>query len=589
MPSVTTPQGRQAFVPGVYSGFDVVSDLPGALPEFQVPIVVSEAEEGYPADVRASQLAHENLSPWKLRGTSSSVKEWFGRDSDMAVAYAAAKKHGLPQAYCVAINSLTRQSVIATSTGPINQMTVYAQKYGAPPNYIKLRFSGGILEATPLANFSRLTANAAIGATRIYVRDNSWVQVDSTITLGANNVTAFTKVVSAIGTELDPTTGQVLYWIEVTVALASAITTAQYALICEYDDNSKETSPAFSAGEGQLLLDWLQNESEYLNGLKHAAFTGALPITIGTATALKDISTWSTNTPGTTPAATSTDHTDFITDLDASEWDQFALETQSIAQAFLIVDGSSTIHASWRDFAVAKRTEGYAISVTTGARWGDVEIGAGNDTDPLFRLAALNSQDVCLAIGGIDRQDAYLSLAPAAFGRRIEKGIPHNLTNDDLFYTELEVQWDERNSGELTALHKAGALTYRLSVQSSIRYRISEGLNTLQANDNSWNETTDDTCLIMQRDLADFVDRVLKLDLDEKQVGQERVTADTVAAVVIRRAEKSLLRRGLITDFAITSITLNESGTGFDVRWTVRLPVTTDFITMVTTILIGEE
>lgn len=587
MPSITTPAGRKAYVPGVYSGFDVVSDLPGALPDFQVPLIIGEAEEGYPFDVRGSQEAHENLSPFVLRGTSSSAGTLFGPDSDLAVAFQYAKRHGLPQAYCVAINALTRAKVIATSTGPVNQMTVMAQKYGAPGNWIKIRFNAGVLEVTPVKNYSRLTANALTTDTRVYVRDNSWVQVDTDVVLGANNVTALTRTVTAVGTDLDAN-GQVLYWIEFDSALGSALTTAQYAIVLEYDETSKETSPAFSAGEGQLLLDWLQNDSEFLNGTKHANFTGALPITLATATALKDITAWGTVTAGTTPSQTPTNHSDFITDLDASETDLFSLETQSIHQAFLIVDGTSTVHASWRDWASAKRAEGWAVSITTGARWGDVVVGAGDDTDPLFRAAALNSQDVALCCGGLDRLDAYLSFAPAVFGRRIEGGIPHNLTNDDLQYTEIEVQWDERNAGELTALHRGGALVYRLSNQSNIRYRISQGLSTLQQNANSWNEVTDDTPLLMQRDLADYIDRILKLDLDERQVGADRVTADTVAAVVVRRAQTSLIKRGLIEEFRVTSITLNESGAGFDVQWAVRLPTTVDFITMVTTILIGE-
>ena len=183
----------------------------------------------------------------------------------------------------------------------------------------------------------------------------------------------------------------------------------------------------------------------------------------------------------------------------------------------------------------------------------------------------------------------YLSFRPAVWGRRLEKGIPHNLTNDDLFYSELEVMWDERESGERTTLHKGGVCVYRLSIQSSIRFRISEGLSTLQANSVSWNESTKDSALVMQRDLADFIDRIIKLDLDGLQVGADEVTAASVGGVVIRRAQLSLLKRGLVTDFRVSSVSLNESGAGFDLQWSVTMPVTTDFITVVTTILIGEE
>jgi hypothetical protein len=445
MPSIITPLGRMAYVPGVYSGFDVVSDLPGALPDFQVPIVLAEAEEGYPYDVRSSQEQHENLTPWKNLGTSSAAAVWFGLDSDLAVAFAYAKKHGLPQAYCVAMNALTRAKILVTSAGPVNEMTIMPQKYGAPGNWIAIRWASGVMEVTPLAHYSRLVANAGVGDTRIYLRDNSWVEVDTEIELGSNTVAKITKTVVALGTDLDAD-GQILYWVEFDSALASGLNTADYALAFSYDDTKTETSPTFGAGEGQLLLDWLQNESEFLNGTKHLNFTGTLPIAVAASTPLKDIAVWGAVTQGTTPAMTASDHSDFITLLDASESDLFALENSSVHQAFLVVDGSSTVHASWRDWAIAKRQEGYAVSITTGARWGDVVVGAGDDTDPVYRAGVLNSQDVALCAGGLDRLDAYLSYAPAVFGRRIERGIPHNLTNDDLLYGEVEVQWDLRGS-----------------------------------------------------------------------------------------------------------------------------------------------
>ena len=68
-----------------------------------------------------------------------------------------------------------------------------------------------------------------------------------------------------------------------------------------------------------------------------------------------------------------------------------------------------------------------------------------DDTDPLFRASSLNSDSVALAICGLDREAAYLSLAPALWGIRVSRGPGHNLTNDDLIFSELEVLWDEIN------------------------------------------------------------------------------------------------------------------------------------------------
>jgi len=307
------------------------------------------------------------------------------------------------------------------------------------------------------------------------------------------------------------------------------------------------------------------------------------------AVAIKDVAAaWTGTTAGTSPAVSSGDHTAFIEDLDDAEWDNFLARHQIIPQAFLVVDSSSTNQGSWRDWAVTKRAEGYPVSITAGCAWGDTVIDAGNDTAPEFRSAALNSQDVMLCAGGLDRLAAYLSFAPAVFGRRIEGGIGHNLTNDDLVYSEVEKRWDERVSGHLTKLHKFGVVTYRMRGSRPYRYVISQGLSTLQNNSAAWNEGSDDTCLVMQRDLADYIDRVLKEDLDGKQLGADKVTPATISAVIFRKAQVLKERRGLITDFTINSVTLDASGNGYNVEWAVKLPTTTDFITCTTQILVGE-
>ena len=132
------------------------------------------------------------------------------------------------------------------------------------------------------------------------------------------------------------------------------------------------------------------------------------------------------------------------------------------------------------------------MSITAGTEWGDTDLTASDSTNPVFRATALNSQDFSLVAGGLDGDPAYLSFAPAVFGRRIEGGVRHNLTNDVIQYSELEVHWDERGSGELTDLHKAGVIAYRLNVEvGSIRFVVSQGISTLQANANSWNTGTD--------------------------------------------------------------------------------------------------
>ena len=215
-------------------------------------------------------------------------------------------------------------------------------------------------------------------------------------------------------------------------------------------------------------------------------------------------------------------------------------------------------------------------------------VGAGNDTAPEFRAAALNCQNFVLCAGGYDKLGANLSFAPAVFGRAVGGGVGHNLTNDGFLYSDLEVIWDERNSGDLTTLHKFGVCTYRLSISADgIRYKISQGLNTLQANSVAWNTVTRDTPFTMQRILADFVERTFQGDLDALQIGASQVTPTSVAAVLRARVKKSLEPRGYIVkgSWKIDSTVLNAGATGYDVAQRYRFPTTADYITVENTIL----
>lgn len=590
MPHIQTPDGRTVYVPGVYSQIKVQSNVPGPLPDFQIPMIVGQADEGIPYNVNSLKYSIEDtFSVWTAMGTSSAAKTYFGTDSELTVAMAWAKKHGLPFAYLACASALTRGNVLTTSAGPVNQGYLFAKKFGAPANHIKVQCpnAAGVmtLTITPVKQYSLLTADAAIGAVRVYVKSNAWVQSGNTITIGDNDSADADYVVDETGTELS-STGQILYWVSLTTPLAANITQAQYGMILQYDDSNVEAPDAFATL--QDMIDWLNGSSKYLGFSKHAAFTGASLITLAAATPLKEIAAWGAVVKGTSPAPTSSDYDAIITLMDASEWDAFALAQGLIPQAFLVLSSSSTVHASFRDWAIAKRTEGYPISITTGCAWGDTSTSASNDTNPIHRAAALNSQDVLLTADGLDKLAAYLSLAPAAFGRRIAGGPRHNLTNDALLYNEVEKQWDERNSLQLTALHRGGVCTIRLSTSSAIRFVISEGISTLQNNASAWNELTSDTPLVMQRDLADFLDRSYKDDLDGKQVGADEVNPTTIAAVILMRGN-SLLRRGYITELPkINSITLNDGGTGYDVDTSNKLPTTVDFITMITRINIGE-
>ncbi len=589
MPSVQAPDGTTKYIPGVYPGSEVVSDLPGALPEFHIPVIIGDAERGHPYYAQDSKFVNEaDFSPFRLIKTTAAARRYYGTGSEISTLLLWAKRHGLPFAYVSAINPLTRTTMVAHSTGPVDEQTLFTKSHGAPDAHHKIAIAvagTNVITITPVKYYAMLTATTAAADTRIFVKDNSWVRPGQGLEIGANGTANVAKVVADVGTELD-SNGQTLYWVELTTTVGAIITAANYSMIVEYDVTNQEVSPALATG--QEVFDWFNDTSKIIGSKKEATFSNAILIAI-TEAPFKEVAGHAAPTAGTSPAGSVTEHDDFIGDLDASEWDAFLLLYGLVPQAFLIGDDSSTIHASWRDWATTKRAEGFPVSITAGCTWGDTVTGAGNDTAPEFRAAALNSQDFMLCAGGMDKLASYLTMAPAVFGRRIGGGLNHNLTNDELIYSSLEKMWDERVSGQLTTLLRGGVTTQRLLVAGTPRFVVSEGLSTLQNNANAWNVGSNDTSLVHQRDLADFFDRVMMEDLDGKQIGADGVSTDSVTAVLHNRVTESLEKKGYVVPktYSITSIGLGSSGAGIDVVHGVAFPLTLDFITILTQIRIG--
>lgn len=588
MPSVTLPDGTIKYIPRVYSDTKVRSALPGPLPEFQIPVLLASSWEGTPYNVDAGlQTSEVKPGAAKFFGTAGAAADFFGRGSDMAKAFAVAQRHGLPGAYCISLSALTRASVIVDASGT-NQCTIYSKTWGAPGNWTKLKFASNVLTIRRVKNYAFLSANLGSSATRIELKgDTDWIVEGMTLSIGDNDTAIGTVIVSRKTVEIT-STGQKLTVLQTAAAFGSAITTAAYAAVMEYMSSADDIIIS-GLTTGQLFIDKIVSDSKgVLHAHKHGNFNDAVPDAVASFTPLKEISAWSTVTKGVSPAATSTQVTAFVTQMNAGGWDDFLLQHDVIPQAYFLAMGDSTSHGLMRDYAITERARGFPISVMAGVRWGDHVIGAGDDTDPKFRTAALNSQDCSIWGPGFDYEAPFLSLGPAVWGRRCKGGIGHNLTNDEIIASVWERRWDEINSGELTALLRAGFGTVKLSTGRTFRYRVAQGLSTLQSNAGLiWNVATKDTWSLMQRDMADFVDRVQLVDLEEDIVGSDEVNPSVIANTLRLRAEKSLIPRGIVIEYAITSLVLNSGANGYDVQQSYRLKTTGDYIVLDNTILIG--
>lgn len=592
MPRFLTPSGLYVWVPGVYTRVNAVVNTPGALPEFLVPFLVGDGPIGIPYNVASLQRTHESYSWYAYRGTKNAVQENNGRASNLGIAMGYAKKHGLPGTYVVCASPLTRLAVIATSTAKaVDQMTVYPRLFGTPPGHTKIQItSGGALLIRGVKHFSMLTANAASTATRIYVTDNSWAVPGMSVEVGDNSTVNAAKVVLLTGEELT-STGQKNYWIEFTAAIGAALTTALYGLACFYDLDNDETATGITTAGA--FFNYLHNTSKLLDAVVvTATYNAALAMDpVATATPIKDVTAWQSVTDGTSPASTSTDHDAIITLLDGGQYAAFALAEGKLPRAFCILSSSSTVHNSWGDWALTMRSDrGIAVSITTGGTWGDVDLSVSNDTNPTYRAANLNNQNVAIFGGGAEFRAAYLSTAPAVWALRVRGGIGHNLTWDELKFTSWETAWDEWNSGELTTLTRKGVITYAIRLAGGPpAYVVNQGLSTLQNNVNAWNDDDDTTCLVMQRDAADAVDAAMA-DAFGGRVGTDGVSTAGIAVKGRRKAEQ-LVQKGWLVDgsFSINSILLDATGNGYNVDWNGRTPPSVDFIGSTFNLLVGDD
>lgn len=586
MPQITAPDGSTQYIPGVYTDFEVVSSAAGSLPAFQIPIGLGSADFGRPYDFDTKRIAtlEDEAGPFVRVKTGSATARAYGAGSDVHTAMVFAKRHGLPFAFVACLSNLVRAEVTVTSLGPVSEFTLVPRDFGALPGHTLVLVTGGVATFTPVKQYTPALAAYAASDTRVFVRDNSWLQEGTAVLLGRNGAVSETLTVAKVGSEIGAD-GRPSYWVEFTTPIVSAGALIEYPYIVIYDTNKTETH-AFTTG--QELVDSINTTSKLMLAEVLGTFSNAVPIDVPLAIPLKDIPVWGAVTVGTSPAATATDVAAFITQMNAGDWRSFALRFRLLPQSYLLAMPDAASHIAMRDYATAERLRGFPISVVTGGAWGDVVLDAGDSTDPLFRASGLNSQDVMLAIGGMDEQAPYLSFAPAIFGLRVGGGPGHNLTQDSLIFSTLEAKWDEINSGELTRLHQFGTVTYRMATSGSFPFVVSQGLSTLQSNTGPvWNEVTAETWSVHQRDLADFFARSMREVLDQTQLGGDATTADSVKAVMLRKG-KQLARSGFVVEgtIKITGVEPNANRSGWDAEADVSLAPLTDYISVLTRIRI---
>lgn len=584
MPSVIDPNGVQRTQPGAYGALRIALDLPGPAPAFNVPMLIGQGGQGIPFDVAndASRFSFESTDGWAYHASSTSLANEVGPDAQVTIAMMHAKRHRLPFAYVAVLNGLTRGTTNLSSSGPVVQVILRPRLWGAPPCWHKFAFTGTVAKVRPVRKWAYLTANATTGDKRLYVSSNDWAVKGMTIEVGANAVANTSVVVRGTGFEVT-STGQRRPYIDLTSGIAGSVTTAGYALVALYSSTTIDYTPA----DCNDLIRWLNTTDFFRAQANSGTFTNALPATI-TEAPFKQLSG---ATAGTSPNLTTGRVTDFVAFMQGGGWANFVQKYKVVPRAYYLADASATNHATMRDYAIAERVRGYPISVMSGTEWGDTSLSASDSTNPTWRTAALNSDEIALVANGHNKLAAHLSTGPAVWGLRCGYPVGHNLTSDVFVgVEEWEVDWSDADD-EPDKLARGGVITNRLDVSDQgPRIVVSQGLTSLQANAGAiWNPEDQTTWSIHQRDVADYIDRVLKFTFQANIVGSDQVTAAAVSQALFRRVERTLIPQGVVKTFRITSVVLNSAGSGWDVKWTVTTDKPSDYVTYTTTIYVGPE
>jgi len=562
MPDYKLINGQTISVPGIAElNETVILNEPGPTPAFAVPVLVGDAPSGIPYNFDSLKMTSETaLGPFRMQRTDPVVHDTWGYGSDVAVAFRNAQEAGLPMAFITTTAALTRSKVVVTSAGPVNQFTLYSRLFGAPGRHHKVKFATDILTISPVLRYAMLSVAVTTTTTRVYVTGAdpntspiAWMAPGQTVYLGDSDTADFAVVVDEVGRELD-TNGQWKYYFDLTGAAGTAVEiSTKYGMVILYGDD--EISPTFLTGEGQKVIDWVNNNSKVLGAEKHADFTGALPIDVVSATPIKDLSTtWGTITNGVSPASTSSDWSTFFTNYKATYWDQFRSLFGLVPRVHLLLTSDATVHGYARAFAVDRRKNvasgSRPVSILLGAAFTDTSTSASNSTNSAYRARALNHQDVGLFGGQFERLPAYLSLAAYAFGQLVNGGSLYSITRKAIRATGGEVTklWDETNTGELTTLIKAGVITYMLSPTTPPVWQFTSGVNTNQDRTTAWSSATNSTCMMAARNSIDEFNAGL-LSLLDAYSGKTGVAASDLGAALYAYAVQQRDNRRIISDF----------------------------------------
>ncbi len=303
---------------------------------------------------------------------------------------------------------------------------------------------------------------------------------------------------------------------DIGIAVSNATSTVVITITDPIDSGIRIVSPALTTLDA--CVAWINNNvSQYFKATKSSGGTN-LPATF-TGPKFSDTVTYAA---GTNPDPTSTEYDTII-----ANFPEYIKELgiRLICPVINLAGASQhSVIQSFRDLALSQRAAGSPVQIFAGGILADIDITAGDVTDPTYRAGIYNNQDVFLAAPGMDSLGAFITSAPAVMGLVNNNAIAHNLTRDTINASSLEKKY---TNTQLETLIDKGVCVFSYNKNG---FFVAKGVNTLQANSSNWNMGNKTTYLPMQRAIADYIQNYFQEDLDNTFIGTDGVTKNQVAA-----------------------------------------------------------
>ncbi len=537
-----TVNGQTYTVPGAYGFIKVSNAGASSIPRFNGVLFIGSARQGIP------YTAGKGYEVIQSFAANADAKKLYGY-GDIIDAIDQAKKGGAGIVNTITASKLTRVSVPIKDSATNTIFNLSPVIYGAPGNDVRIKFtktaSDISVEVTPVKYSKFLTADLpvppATGTKKISLEDVQGVSAGDIVYFEDNGTTV--NYTSAQVVEVDSFAKQVT----IDTALLS-LTTANYARMFKQNVEGKK-SKTFALGTTDLIgkiLDFL-NSTGIVVAVRDASHTGDITDIAAVDDFIGKLETVSANL-GVSPSATATDFND-LADVLPRLLEEYSNQTKNRIRILVVLSPDATVHGKYLGLAKTLRANQYSVQVISGAALGDINKVESDVAHPINRVRALNSGDFILAGMGLDDEPAYKSLAPQIAGIMSSASPKRNLTKDTIVANKVEKTFGEFNKETEAAKFVDNGVLIVSTTKNG--FAITQGLNTYQKHDATWNEDDADTYLIQQRQVVDYVYEGFR-EAMEAAAGADDFDETKAASLGIQVLDK-YIAEGVITDRKVST------------------------------------